>query len=282
MKSTESGVLKKSDFYFSSPSPTARRLFYCPVSAGHFYCRKGYHLVRDNYNSLLVTHIISGSFTFMLHGKPHTAHEGETVILDCFRPHEYYTEDAFESVWLHFNGLNCLDMYEEIIKSEGNIITCSDPQRTEDLLFRIFDAIRSEDRPSEFTLSMDIYKLFAELLNPLHVSRKNKASYEESIQEAKRYIHENLKEGLTVQGIADSIHMSQSHFSTVFKQQTGFSPYDYVLITRLNRAKSYLQKTELSIAEIAEETGFNSESNFIYFFTKNAGLSPNKFRKLRF
>lgn len=282
MKSTESGVLEKSDFYFSSPSPTARRLFYCPVSAGHFYCRKGYHLARGNENSLLVQHIISGSFTFMLNGEPHTAHEGETVILDCYHPHEYYTNDEFESVWLHFNGLNSLEMYEEIVKSEGNIITCSDPQRTEDLLFRIFDAIRSENRPSEFTLSMNIYKLFAELLNPLHVSRKNKASYEESVQEAKRFIHENLKSALTVQGIADSIHMSPSHFSVVFKQQTGFSPYDYVLITRLNRAKSYLQKTDLPIAEIAEEIGFNSESNFIYFFTKNAGISPSKFRKMRY
>lgn len=40
MKSTGSGVLKKSDFYFSSPSPTARRLFYCPVIAGHFIAAK--------------------------------------------------------------------------------------------------------------------------------------------------------------------------------------------------------------------------------------------------
>ena len=85
-----------------------------------------------------------------------------------------------------------------------------------------------------------------------------------------------------MQKLADEVHMSTSHFSRVFKQQTGFSPYDYVLISRLNRAKDLLQKAEMSVAEIAYETGFNSESNFICFFTENEGISPGKFRKLKF
>ena len=74
--------------------------------------------------------------------------------------------------------------------------------------------------------------------------------------------------------------MSPSHFSNIFKKQTGLSPYDYVLITRLNHAKNYLQKSDMNISEIAEKVGFNSESNFIYFFTKNTGISPSKFRKI--
>ena len=78
------------------------------------------------------------------------------------------------------------------------------------------------------------------------------------------------------------MHMSPSHFSRVFKQQTGFSPYDYVLIVRLNRAKELLQRTSMTVSEIAYETGFNSESNFIYFFTTNVGISPGKFRRLKF
>jgi AraC family transcriptional regulator len=76
--------------------------------------------------------------------------------------------------------------------------------------------------------------------------------------------------------------MSPSHFSRVFKQQTGFSPYDYVLVSRLNRAKEYLQKTSMTVSEIAYEVGFNSDTNFIFFFKSNTGLSPAKFRKLKF
>ena len=282
MKTTESGVLKKSDLYFSTPSPTAMNLYYYPISAGHFYCDKKYHVKRKSFDSILITHIINGSLTFVQNGKTFTAKKGETVILDCFHPHEYYTNDCVEQVWVHINGQNSVAFYNEIIKDEGNLIKASDSEHIEKLLFKIYNSLSSDIKPSEINLSLDIYKILAELLNPLHVSKKNNASYEESIQDAKKHILEHLNEKLTVQNIADVIHMSPSHFSRVFKQQTGFSPYDFVLISRLNRAKDYLQKTDLSISQIAYEIGFNSESNFIYFFTKNTGQSPNKFRKLKF
>lgn len=111
---------------------------------------------------------------------------------------------------------------------------------------------------------------------------KGESSYEESIQDIKKYISENLNEKLTVSKLGETVNMSSSHFSRVFKQQTGFSPYDYVLLSRLNRAKYLLLETDMPISAIAYDIGFNSESNFIYFFTENEGISPGKFRKLKF
>ncbi len=282
MKSTELGVLKKSEVYFSSPSQTAKKLYYYPISAGHFFCIKGYHLIRDNYNSLLITHIIDGTFTYIKDGKHITARAGDTVILDCYKPHEYYTNDSFESIWIHIAGANSFELFEEVEKTDGNLVKCRDINHVKKLLFRIYDSISGVNPPSELNISLDIYKIFAELLNPQSIKSKGESNYEDSILDVKNYIAENLSEKLTVQRLADESHMSTSHFSRVFKQQTGFSPYDYVLITRLNKAKYLLQKTEMSVSSIAYETGFNSESNFICFFTDNEGISPGKFRKLKF
>lgn len=282
MRSTEPGVLKKSEVYFSSPSQTAKKLYYYPISAGHFFCIKNYHLIRENYNSLLITHIIDGSFTYVKDNKHFTARSGDTVILDCFQPHEYYTNDSFESIWIHISGANSFDLFQEIEKNDGNMIKCQDIEHVKKLLFRIFNDIKSDNPPTELEMSLDIYKLFTELLNPQSIKSKGKNNYEDNIQDVKKFILDNLNESLNVQQLAESVHMSPSHFSRVFKQQTGFSPYDYVLISRLNRAKDYLQKTDMSISQIAYDIGFNSESNFIYFFSKNTGLSPSKFRKLKF
>lgn len=274
--------MKKSEVYFSSPSQTAKKLYYYPISAGHFFCIKGYHLIRDNYNSLLITHIIDGTFTYIKDGKHITARAGDTVILDCYKPHEYYTNDSFESIWIHIAGANSFELFEEVEKTDGNLVKCRDVNHVKKLLFRIYDSISGVNPPSELNISLDIYKIFAELLNPQSIKSKSESNYEDSIQDVKNYITENLNEKLTVQRLANESHMSTSHFSRVFKQQTGFSPYDYVLITRLNKAKYLLQKTEMSVSSIAYETGFNSESNFICFFTDNEGISPGKFRKLKF
>lgn len=282
MKSSETGILKKSDLYFSTPSQTARKLYYYPVSAGHFFAVKSYHLIRNNYDSLLVSHILDGSFTFVIDGKHITARKGDTVFLDCYKPHEYYTDDSFESIWVHFAGANCRELCEEITSNSGSLIKCSDPEHVKKLLFRIFNGIGSEHSSSELSYSLDLYKLLIELSSPIHISSKNQISYEDYIQDIKKYINEHLQDEITVKMLAKFMHMSNSHFSRVFKQQTGFTPYDYVLITRLNKAKELLQKTNLTVSEIAFEVGFNSESNFIYFFTTHNGISPSKFRKLKF
>ncbi|HIS04536.1 MAG TPA: helix-turn-helix transcriptional regulator [Candidatus Fimenecus stercoravium] len=282
MKSSESGVLRKWDLYFSTPSPTAKRLYFYPISAGHFFYSKNYHLVRENYDSFLVLYVIDGTFTFVKDGKHITAREGDTVFLDCRVPHEYYTKDHLESIWVHFAGSNSEQLYTEITKVSGCLLKCSDREHVRRLLFRLFSGISGENPVSEMQLSLDVYKLLAELSSPSTVRGKNKESYEDSVQEVREYISAHLQQNLTVQELADCMHMSPSHFSRVFKQQTGFSPYDYVLIVRLNRAKELLQRTSMTVSEIAYETGFNSESNFIYFFTTNVGISPGKFRRLKF
>lgn len=283
MRSHETGVLPKSDLYFSSPSQTAKKLFYYVISAGHFFCEVGYHLVRNNYDSLLITHIIKGTFTFVNgEGKHITAREGDTVILDCFKPHEYYTNDSFESIWVHVSGANSFELFEEIESVSGNLVKCRDAEHVKRLLFRIHDGISRNNPPTELAMSLDIYKVFSELLSTMSIRSKSESSNEDNIESVKAYIFSHLNEGLTVGKLADIVHMSPSHFSRVFKQQTGFSPYDYVLICRLNKAKDYLMKTDMTVAQIADETGFNSESNFIYFFTTNTGMSPRKFRKTKF
>lgn len=282
MKPNEPGVLGKSEVYFSSPSQTAKKLYYYPISAGHFFCVKGYHLTRETYNSLLVTYIIDGSFTYVKDGKHITAREGDTVILDCYKPHEYYTDDHFESIWIHIDGANSYELFKEIERADGNTLKCRDTPHIVKLMFRIYNSISGDNPPSELSMSLDIYKLFAELLNPQKTKSKGESSYEENIQEVKHFILDNLNENLNVKELAEKAHMSASHFSRVFKQQTGFSPYDYVLISRLNHAKNLLKKTDMTVASIAYEVGFNSESNFIYFFTENEGISPGKFRKLKF
>ncbi len=282
MESTKTGVLKKSDLLFHTPTPTAKKIYYYPLSAGHYYCVKNYHLINRNYKSILINHIIEGTFTFVLNGKHITAHKGDTVILDCFKPNEYYTNDSFEAIWILFDGPESLNFCNEITENENHPIKTGNSKYIKKLLFGIFNCIKGLENYSEVGLSLDIYRILAELSSTVSYKRKNAANNEQIINDAKKYISEHLDENISVKTISKKMHMSSTHLSRIFKQEAGYSPYEYVLISRLNKAKELLQKTDMSVAEIAFKVGFNSYTNFIYFFKKNTGMSPNKFRKLEF
>lgn len=102
------------------------------------------------------------------------------------------------------------------------------------------------------------------------------------IEATKNYITSNYSKNISVADIAGAAYMSASHFSKVFWETTGFSPYDYLLTIRLDKAKELLLQTDDPIESIAGKTGFNSASNFIYFFKKETSLSPLKFRNMKF
>ncbi len=280
MNKISTGVLEDSKIYFSSPSIKAKNLYYYVLSAGHFYCNENYSLERDNYESVLVVHVVKGSFTFKTKdGNVQTAYENDTVILDCYEKHEYCTKDYLEFIWVHVAGVNSREICNEIIKNNGNVLKNSKDVKKR--IVRLYEGITPNVMLSETRLSLEIYKLFASLLSPDRID-SDESINDDNIKQVRDYIINNLSEQMSVEKLSELAHLSSTHFSRLFKLETGFSPYNYILNVRLNRAKELLLKSDKSITEIAYETGFNSEANFIYCFKKSEGLSPGKFRKIKF
>ena len=93
------------------------------------------------------------------------------------------------------------------------------------------------------------------------------------------YIREHVGEEISLQTLADEVNLSVYYFSHCFKSITGRSPMDYVINTRIERAKVLLIRTNLSIEEIAYEVGYASSGSLINLFRKHEGISPNRFRK---
>lgn len=93
------------------------------------------------------------------------------------------------------------------------------------------------------------------------------------------FINENLNHKITVGNIAKSLDMSLFHFSRLFKQSMGISPYQYLIQQRLERAKKLLRQKEVTIADVALQCGFNSHSHLGYWFRKLIGVTPKTYRR---
>ena len=275
------GVSDRSEIYFAAPSAKAKKFYYKALSVGHFYCNDKYYLKRDRLDSILLVYVIDGAFTFRsTGGELQTAKKNDLVVINCYESHEYFTESNVEFMWVHIDGPNAKEICKEIIDTDGNLLRSAKYKSVKENVYRIFNDFKGVTHLSEHELSTIIYEVLMELLNPIKAKDEN--LYEENVSAAKSYILEHLNENISISALAKISNMSPTHFSRTFKRYTSFSPYEYVISVRLNKAKEYLLNTDMSISQIAFKTGFNSTANFIYCFTTNEGVSPSKFRKLQF
>lgn len=95
------------------------------------------------------------------------------------------------------------------------------------------------------------------------------------------YIHNNYSDSdMDINSIVDETGLSYSHLRKIFKENIGENLIDYLNNIRINESKKLLNTTNLTIVEIAEKTGYNSDRSFTRHFKKNEGVTPGKFRRI--
>lgn len=102
--------------------------------------------------------------------------------------------------------------------------------------------------------------------------------HQNDIQDAIVFINDNLTEPITLDDLAKSAGMSRSHFSTIFRRVTGVSPYEYLLLRRIECAVGMLRDSEVTILEIAQSCGFRNLANFNKAFRKITNMAPSDYR----
>ncbi|UHS61289.1 helix-turn-helix transcriptional regulator [Agrobacterium vaccinii] len=94
------------------------------------------------------------------------------------------------------------------------------------------------------------------------------------------YMRLRLPAQVELQELAALVGLSQWHFARAFKASTGISPYQWQLDARLKEVRALLLSTDLTIDQIAVETGFSDYTHLIRQFRSKTGVPPAKWRRL--
>jgi AraC family transcriptional regulator len=93
------------------------------------------------------------------------------------------------------------------------------------------------------------------------------------------YIQEHLAEDLSLGELAGVLNMSPSHFKTLFREAIGMPVHQYVIRQRVEHAVSLLVSTNLSLSEVAMQSGFSNQSHLARFMRRFIGVSPAQLRR---
>jgi two-component system, response regulator YesN len=114
------------------------------------------------------------------------------------------------------------------------------------------------------------------------VKRMNANQKHSLVDKAIDFIRENYQlSHLSLQTVAEEVHVSSAYLSNLFKVEKGFNFGDFLLETRMKKAMELFQQTDFKTYEVAEKVGYSNPQYFSSSFKKFTGYSPIEFKKLK-
>lgn len=182
---------------------------------------------------------------------------------------------AYQEIWLPLiNGDLNVDApintehpyYTQILHVAEHTVTC----------------VRNPNIQNELLLRSSLMKLFFLLLDSGSIRSKSEllSQNDSVLVPVTDYIKANYAEALTVETLADIVHLSKSYFMGLFRKIYGMSAIAYVHHVRIEAVCELLKHTDESITEIAIRCGYPSVANFNRHFKKEVGMTPGEYRKI--
>ena len=246
-----------------------------------YYCKKDENIkpgqtfgpvIRDNF---ILECCTDGSGSVIINGKEFSVKAGDAYFLlpgDAVKHTSSY-DKAREGYFCSFYGNDIGMLIQKSGISSENPYVAS--EFFDEILYHVkamYDMNADNDPGAKYRMLSHLYGIFGIILKN---GEKNDSNV--WIERSRGYIEANYSEDINASGIAMEIGLDRSYFSSLFKKETGITPYAYLTSVRVEKAAALIKNSAYPIGEIAEMVGFDPQ-NFSRIFKKQTGLSPKEYR----
>lgn len=227
---------------------------------------------------------VAGQGWYEIGDHHYTLEANEAVLIPRATPHRYASDEnePWSIHWVHFIGSEADFFGHHLPPGEYKLLV--DPQClaiAQTLFQQCYDAFAGGFILHRLIYGAQILRHLLALLffNNNYFSPVQRASHTNNLESTLTFLRDNLRAPLTLKDMAEHAGLSVSHFSFVFRQQTGYSPMDYFIHLKIQHACTLLSLTARTIQDIAYEIGYEDPYYFSRLFKKVIGVSPRQYRE---
>lgn len=249
---------------------------------------QAYHSILHAHQDLAeVLLICEGTGRFLVGETFYDVQAGDLLIYNSGVVHDefYNAENAISAYCAAIAGLRLPGLREGALTADGAPALFHAGEEAEDLrlLMDMMYCYLLEDRPGCEALCHHLTLALLGRILPLvgDAPRRDRADTEPKAlgRQVQAFIDGHFSEPLTLQDMGRALHVSPYYLSHVFKETSGYSPTQYLLRRRIGEAQNLLISTDLPMAKIAEQVGFETQNYFNLQFSKHVGMPPGKYRE---
>jgi len=257
----------------------------CPTDVGWFPLAR--HHVRERAGGSeqnILIFCTRGSGWFEIHGQRHTLKARQALLLPAHTPHKYGASqrDPWTIHWVHYSGDDA--PYFFTLLKPGCHVVPVDASLVPKLSRLFTDAYETFSdgftQQSIICASQAIRHILGLLFfNNRAFHPRTKTASASCLDVTMDLMRRHEDSSLTVEEMARQAGLSPTHFSRLFSQHTGFSPMEYFIRMKMQRACRFLTLTPLSVKEVANRLGYDDPYYFSRSFRKIMGVPPRVYRQ---
>jgi AraC-like DNA-binding protein len=252
-----------------------------PHGAGFYPSAAGHHMDRDAPRDHLLIYCLAGSGEAELEGRRQPVEAGDALLFREGRAHRYRAnpDDPWTIYWAHLGGDRVDDYFDAVLEGPDTFVAPVGlhPRLTEDLDALLATVTRFRGHHLIYAAN-----LLKSLLSYMALMRRQREDRNDALDVARvqAWLRARLHQRVDLDTlVAATSDLSRYHFIRAYKRQTGQTPMQAFQHLKISRACYLLDITDLSVADIAQQMGFDDPYYFSRLFKKVMGVAPRDYRR---
>lgn len=219
----------------------------------------------------------------LLHdGKKQMIPAGSCIIYSPGHPQWFFSDKPILHDWMHLEG-NIPEMMASVGLAPDTLYTPQESHILTELTAELESEFFAERAYKELFSDAKLQEWFIQLGRKIHRNNIPMPNYPfaDAFRKLRIEMFSHLNRNWTVSEMAECVRLSESRFFAVYKNMFGISPYNDLLLARMEKARYLLSVGRYTNAEIATTVGYPNEFQFIRHFKKAMGVSPQAYARSR-